>query len=48
MMTKINHGRTLYDGVEWEKDRQQRVREEEELRRCGVKTFRRKRDSRMG
>ena len=39
-----NQERTFYDGMETERERQHSIHEEEELKRCGVKTYRKKRD----
>jgi hypothetical protein len=45
LISKNNHKeRPFYEGIELERERQHRVREEEELKRCGVKTSRRKRE----
>jgi hypothetical protein len=38
-----NQEKTFYDGIEMERERRYRIHEEE-LKRCGVKTYRKKRD----
>ena len=48
MATKNNHhynGRAFWEGIEREKDRVHKINEEEELERCGVKTFQWKRET---
>jgi hypothetical protein len=44
-ITKNNQhdGQAFWNGIEWEKGRRYREHEEEELKRCGVKTYQRKR-----
>jgi hypothetical protein len=45
LVTRNNHKneRGLLDGIEWEKERRHRELEEGEIKRCAVKTYRRKR-----
>lgn len=44
-MAKNNHeDRVFWDGIEREKERQQRILEEEERKKCGVETYRKKRE----
>lgn len=44
-MAKNNHeDRAFWDGIEREKERQHRILEKEERKKCGVETYRKKRE----